>query len=420
MKGIAMIRNKRGSVTIFIMLFMVSLIMMSLAFIREAKNAAVRGSFGALGNLWCDSILAEYDQNLQDRYDIFAFYGLQPEISSKLRFYAGRSVLDKRYVSMSGVNVYLAGHSLMDTDNFRKQIVRAAAFRKAGKLAGRINEFEDHGPVQPRTEGGRALMTDLPSGGTERSVSAASFRHAVENAGSLGNIITESGNRYLEDQYAFMYFKDRSDDRGLGKTYLNSEVEYLITGKKSEEKVEEGIKRKITAVRLVFNTIYAFEDPEMGAEALAAAELITPGPGAEAVRALLLTGWAACESVNDYNLLISGKKVPFYKDKASWALSLESVIKGGIKEHGDGSSPEMKEEVPCVDPHNEHGNEYQDYLKVMLFLMDENVKLLRMMDLIQINMRYCHYADFRVREYSTGLKAVFEVNGGKYSVERSY
>ena len=81
--------NRRGSVTVFIMMFMVSLIMLFLVLIRASKDAAVKGSFGALGVMWCDSVLAEYDLNLQDRYDIFAFYGLDSEVSSKLRFYAG-------------------------------------------------------------------------------------------------------------------------------------------------------------------------------------------------------------------------------------------------------------------------------------------------------------------------------------------
>ena len=139
-----------------------------------------------------------------------------------------------------------------------------------------------------------------------------------------------------------------------------------------------------------------------------------------ATQKALQLGWAACESVNDYNLLINGKKVPIYKDKGSWALDLESVIKGGIHEHEEGDEPEIKDEVPCVDPGNEHGEKYEDYLKAMLFLMDEDVLLLRMMDVMQINMRYCHYADFRIREYNTGLKVVFDVNGGKYEMERTY
>ena len=411
--------NRKGSVTVFVMMTMMSLIMLFMVIIRASKDSAVRGAFSSLGTLWCDSILAEFDQNLQDRYDIFAFYGLAPEIGSKLRFYAGESVLDKKYVSMSGISCSTAGHSLMDTDNFREQITRAAKLRIAGEIAGKPNDSESHGPAQPTTGSAEALLSDLPSKGSVRTVSAAGFKNAVERAGSVKGILAETGNRYLENRYAFMYFKDRSADRGIGKTFLNNEIEYMICGKKSDRGNEESMKLKIIAVRTIFNTIYAFEDPEINVETLAAAEIITPGPAAAATQKILQAGWAACESVNDYNLLISGKKVPLYKDRESWAVSLESVVKGGIRELSEGS-PEVKDEVPCIDPGNEHGEEYGDYLKAMLYLMDEDVKLLRMMDLIQMNMRYCHYSDFRIREYSVGLRAVFEVNGGRISVERTY
>ncbi len=412
--------NRKGSVTVFVMMFMMSLTMMFLVFIRASKDAAVKGSFGALGLMWCDSVLAEYDLNLQDRYDVFAFYGLQPEIESKLRFYAGRSVLDKKYVSMSGVESSLSEYSLLDTDNFRKQIVKAAKYRMAGKLIGKPSEFSSHGPAQPRTEDAGDLMSDLPSGGSSSGLSAAALGGAFERAGSIAGVISGAGDRFLENEYAFMYFKDRSDDKDIGETFLSYEIEYLICGRKSDKANENEMRLKIVAVRLIFNTMFALEDPEINAETLAAAEVLTPGPAAAATQKLLQAGWAACESVNDYNLLISGKKVPLYKDKASWALDLESVIKGGIREHEEGDEPEMKEEVPCVDPGNVHGEEYKDYIRAMLFLMDENVKLLRMMDLIQINMRYCNYADFRIRDYNTGVRARFHVNGVNCEVEREY
>ena len=412
--------NKRGSVTVFIMLFMLSLIMLFSVMINAAKDSAVKGAFSSMGVLWCDSILAEYDKNLQDRYDVFAFYGLAPEISAKLRFYAGESILDKRYVTMSKAESSLAGFSLLDTDNFRDQITRIAKYRIAGDLEGEPNEYEVHGAPQPRSGAGGALMSDLPSGGSEHSVTASGFRHAVESAGSIKGIFESTGNAFLEDKYIFSYFKDRSDDRGLGETYLNNEVEYLICGRKSDTEIEDSIRMKIIAVRTIFNTIYAFEDPKINAETLSAAEVITPGPAVAVTQKLLQTGWAACESVNDYNLLISGKKVPLYKDSASWALDLESIIKGGIREMDEGKEPEVRDEVPCVDPGNEHGEKYQDYLRAMLFIMDEDVKLLRMMDLMQINMRYCCYSDFRIREYNTGLTARFEVNGQDMNIERQY
>ena len=402
------------------MMVMVSLIMLFMVIIKAACDSAVKGAFSSMGTMWCDSVLAEYDRNLEDRYDIFAFYGLEPEVNAKLRFYAGESVLDKKFVRFSNVETSLSHNSLIDTDNFKAQILRAAKYRIAGDIKGDAADFEIHGAPQPKTAKGGALMSDLPSGGSAQSITASGFRNAVESAGSVQGVIRKAGDEYLEDRYIFSYFKDRSDERGIGDTYLNNEVEYLITGKKSDAEIEDSMKLKIIAVRTLFNTVFVLEDPKMNAETLAAAEAITPGPAAAATQKLLQTGWAACESVNDYNLLINGKKVPLYKDSSSWALDLESIIKGGIKEVKEGEEPEIKDEVPCVDPGNETGEKYQDYLRAMLFMLDENVKLLRMMDLMQINMRCCCYSDFRIREYNTGLSAVFEVNGSSVSVKRSY
>ena len=411
--------NKKGSVTIFVMMFMVSLIMLFMVMIKAAEDAAVKGAFSSMGIMWCDSVLAEYDKNLEDRYDIFAFYGLTPEVNAKLRFYAGESVLNKRYITMSKAESSLSGFSLMDTENFKGQVIRASQYRIAGDIVGKAGEYEVHGEPQPKTEGGSALMQDLPSGGSEQSVTASGFRHAVESAGSIGGVIKSAGDLYLENRYIFSYFKDRSDAKDLGETYLNNEIEYIICGKKSDDAIENNMKLKLIAVRSIFNTIYAFEDPEINAETLAAAEIITPG-AAPLTQKLLQTAWAACESVTDYNLLINGKKVPLYKDRGSWATSLESIIKGGIREIDEGKEPECKEEVPCIDPGNETGEDYHDYLNAMLFMIDENVKLLRMMDLMQINMRYCCYSDFRIREYNTGLEAHFEANGADVKIKRKY
>ena len=158
------------------MMVMVSLIMLFMVIIKAACDSAVKGAFSSMGTMWCDSVLAEYDRNLEDRYDIFAFYGLEPEVNAKLRFYAGESVLDKKFVRFSNVETSLSHNSLIDTDNFKAQILRAAKYRIAGDIKGDAADFEIHGAPQPKTAKGGALMSDLPSGGSAQSITASGFR----------------------------------------------------------------------------------------------------------------------------------------------------------------------------------------------------------------------------------------------------
>ena len=91
-------RNKKGSVTVFICVFFVSLVWLILIFAGVSKEKAVAGSTRALCSLWADSVLAEYDLNLQGRYQLFGFYGYPAEVKEKLAFYAKDSFDRKKYI----------------------------------------------------------------------------------------------------------------------------------------------------------------------------------------------------------------------------------------------------------------------------------------------------------------------------------
>ena len=148
--------------------------------------------------------------------------------------------------------------------------------------------------------------------------------------------------------------------------------------------------------------------------------------------------------MDDYKLLINGRKVPLLKARNSWAISLENITKkatvskpanhentggtdtetgsGTDAETGDESQPTVTfpEEAPLIDMDNPYGENYEEYLSLMAYLMDENVKLLRMMDLIQINMREQYYGGFRIADYNTGVHAVLRINGKDYAVQKEY
>ena len=64
--------------------------------------------------------------------------------------------------------------------------------------------------------------------------------------------------------------------------------------------------------------------------------------------------------------------------------------------------------------------DYQDYLKMLICAVDERIRILRIMDLIQINMRYMYYGTFLLREYNGGLRFTITVNGEEYETEKIY
>ena len=55
-----------------------------------------------------------------------------------------------------------------------------------------------------------------------------------------------------------------------------------------------------------------------------------------------------------------------------------------------------------IDKDNEKGNTYNEYLQAMIFLTNKDNRLLRMMDLIEINMKYCYYGNFSISSHYTG------------------
>ncbi|MGN0709064.1 MAG: DUF5702 domain-containing protein [Anaerovoracaceae bacterium] len=499
--------------TVYVMVFMTSLVMMFSLFIRASYMTAAESTVRTMAGLWSASILAEYDRCLKDRYDIFGYYGRQSEVNRKLRFYASKGLKGLRgidagtgttggsgEIGKSGIfgkagttgefggsgkfgafggsggsgkfgafggsggsgKFQISGSpsdfSLRDTEEFKKQVVvsgkleavkdaargpeghgGAAGAEGAGRGEdGKMKDGRDYKhtffPTRSQTE----LFSDLPSQGVSSGLTAGSISGLLKSGGgSDDGFIDKTSNRYFEQRFIFSRFKDASDSHGVGKTYLDYEIEYLIGGKQSDKANKLSVKLKILAVREIFNMMFIMQDGKMNSETMAAAELITPGPAALLTQKAIQAAWAAAESENDYRLLVSGKKVPVFKDSVSWALDLDSIFKGGIpkdpdkqgdRKQGENSSedPEndvndmVKKDIPLVDPGNKKGLEYSHYLKAMLLSMDENVLLLRIMDVIQINMKYLFYSDFRMSDYCAGINTMISVNGKRYVITRMY
>ena len=210
------------------------------------------------------------------------------------------------------------------------------------------------------------------------------------------------------------------DDRDLGKTFFNNEVEYIISGKPDDEKARRAVYRRLLLERNGLNLVYLYSCSEKRDLALEAAELITPGPEAVLTQALILETWALLEARNDLALLYDGERVPLIKGDANWALSIENAL---AVEEGNAEDQELDTDQPeknYVRPQCVEGQDYKDHLTTLLIAMPERTRLLRMMDLIQINMKYTYCGSFLFSDYYTGVEYIMTVNGVDYGFKNSY
>ncbi len=484
------------------MLFFVSLVTLIFAFVTMAKRTGTASCANALGGLWCESVLAEYDLPLQQQYHIFGFYGSSRETRARLDFYANESFQEKNYIEYGGSKVFLDPYSLGSEERMKKQMVHVGKLvagkrlitagadlaSKGGKGGGAGSSSDSAVPRLPSGDSGsskgstgsggsggsgdpdvsdvsdsissggdnyvaphpsaertgrianQAVLGTLPSSGVSDGFSADRLKRTVKGMQSLGDVIEKGTDKFFLDQYLFAHFRDHVDDRGRDCCYFDNEVEYVICGHPDDKQNLRGVKLRILAVREAMNLWYIMQDPKMVEETTLLAEILTPGPPAAATAKLLQAAWALAESHNDVQLLLNGKKVAFRKDAATWAVDLDSILsakqkkqaqetsdsKGKGKEtkndHDDHSDTELsfREKVPYIDTGSDRGEDYQDYLRFFVAMTDEELRVLRMMDLIQLNLQYGWYGDFQLRDHYCGIQATLTVNSNDITIRREY
>lgn len=159
----------------------------------------------------------------------------------------------------------------------------------------------------------------------------------------IKNVVSDGAESLIESLYMNEYivsaFKcvtavdeiehDIGWGRPLDKTFLKqAEVEYILFGNKFEKENIECIKRSIFAIRLLFNLLHVYTDPDKVATALTLATTIAGWTifGIPIVQNFILIAWAGMESYVDTDLLLKGKSVPLIKTSASWNLGADQAI----------------------------------------------------------------------------------------------
>ncbi len=441
-------RNRRGSAAILMAMITVTLSMAILSSILITRKLAVNSESQAFGRLWTKAILSEYDRYLFRDYGLMAFFGNNDMVSEKITYYMDYSMKNRLQVQINGTSAELNGFEMSDPDNFRDAIKKSFAIEAIDSLLKKESRKErtlgsentssvkssekesENGKSSVREIVNPFVIRTLPSRNRNdnESVDAAL---SILKSGNYSDSITELlQSSPLEFLFIRKHMNSHWKVADSKKHYFANEWEYIIKGSMNDESNLKACRRRIFAIRNALNLIYLYKDPSKVEAVTAIAELITPGPAGILTQAIIMEAWAALESETDVQNLLEGKRVPVMKTAKTWNTGLEGVLRDkDMKEKLDEESRKLLEEKNAevkeaagdtIRKTIEEGLTYEDYLMVLMAAMGSETRILRVMDLVQINMKYRYYRDFNLAEYYGGVNFTIHVSGKKYTFTKEY
>lgn len=406
-------KRQRGEITVFLSLIIVLLVsfvlsMAESALIQTSKNQSRLDVDRAIF-----SVFGEYQKNLLEEYEIFAF-----DSSYGSKTFEKNLILNRlSYYGSMGIQQEITDIQFLTDQNgqaFREGVIRfmesKSGISSLRELAGWTQEWEEQSVSgeeiseelsQSLIENGELLPEDtesLVSKTTNGSFLSLILPESFEISGKSIQLSEQVSQRarntgwgilpmqkglggveekLLFQQYVLEKFNTAIDLKSESRS-LDYEVEYLICGNESDEENLKEIITKLLFFRLAVNYMYLQTDVNRQQEAAAMASaiaIVLLNPEAEIViRQLLLVLWAFGESVMDVRVLLEGNKVAFYKTNDTWQLSLTSLFSlGSAEDTMDGSNEES-------------GLDYSQYLHILLFLKSEESLTMRTLDRIEQNL----------------------------------
>ncbi|MDR3365140.1 MAG: DUF5702 domain-containing protein [Clostridiales Family XIII bacterium] len=417
---------RRGSITVFLAVVFACFITVSAVLFAAAKSAAGRSMADASLQLAGRSVLSEYDTRLLSDYGLLAFRGDEARIEDAIGYYADASLAPKdplyllfrsggaRTVAQNerceNISVNLKEYSLLDLDNFEAQIRSAALSNVAGNLLGGGDGGNGGGAAESegRTLRSSAVIASLPSNGFQGPLFPS--LGDLSDIPAMDDVMQEGTALFAASEYALSVFGSRVDG-AKEDHFFSNEIEYLIAGKHSDSANYNSIKLRLTAMRFALNNAALLADSRKTAtitEIALAAAAVSAETLYEPIYWGIVEAWASAETRNDILLLEHGEKVALIKTPAQWATQNPKEIWEGWTS----DSP--------VYAANPSGQAYRDYLRIMLYILDRETKYLRMMDLMQINLKGTYRGDFLMREHYVGFRFSCTVDGDGYAYTEEY
>ena len=341
-------------------------------------------------NLGCPNILKEQIMKVMQEKIVF------DSIHNVFDIVSGGQIIEQELSSAKQAR-QIEESTLNDQEDIEKR--EPLSFGESASFSSEVSE-------ENRVLRNKRIIDVLPSGNFQKSsfLSGVSFRKEDElmelgekAEGMLknleGGIVKAKESIYL-DQYILSFFNHHLK-KSEKETFFLNEIEYILHGSYDDQRNYTTMQTELFVLRTGLNLMHIYADHDKRTAAMEAAVLIA-GPFAVApVHFVICTAWAAAEAANDIDILNDGGKVPLIKTNNDWCLSLDQILSSNL------------DHISKKDSQN--GLAYQDYLYIFLALKGEEVKLYRVMDLIQINMKGRYHTSFILENYLTGFSVYAEL-----------
>lgn len=190
---------------------------------------------------------------------------------------------------------------------------------------------------------------------------------------SNDGILDDISRRVIVDEYILKKFQNALSQEGKQLWY---EMEYILAGKEKDSDNLLAVVQQLLLMREGMNLIYLMGDQEKKEEAKLLATALVGFTGMygliKVTQLIILAAWAFSEALYDVHSLLEGNKVAIFKQKNTWRISFDMLMNF------------QKEDLRYHNKKQE-GLEYNDYLRILLYLEPSEKKLYRMMDIIQYN-----------------------------------
>lgn len=223
----------------------------------------------------------------------------------------------------------------------------------------------------------------------------------------------------LIDKYIQQHFNYYTKEDIIQDTNLKYEIEYILEGYDIDSKNIEKIIQKLLLIRTILNYIYLLNDNEKNDLAYITAITIAGATCIEPIikltKNLILFVWSFDEALIDVRGLLNGKQIPIMKTKDTFLIRYDELFQIN------------KELIKYKESKIlSNGLNYEEYLKILLFVQDENTKFHRFLNLIQENIRKNYDKNFLLEDCIYGIRIklnlelnnrFFKLNNDKFKLE---